>query len=355
MVYLGPDLPDYVKRNLKQIRRNFSKNELYFITDNAKSREIVTQLGILTFFVEKDLQKQLTKVEGLDREFRAGFWIYTAARFAAISEFMHFMGDNESVLQIEADVWLAPNFPMQSISTISKDIAFPITQKSTGLASVLFIRDRSSALFLSNYFDTEFRRGKFVIDYEILGKLQKEHPDKVYVLPSALPGDQNFNSSADPSVRRLITSNNSAFDGIFDGSTWGQYLVGEDPRNFFGIRRVFHFQPHHAVNPVSVKFQTIPNLGVLGELNFEKKFIYNLHIHSKDKRIFDRNGLNFINKRISQVRKKTKYEFKISILLELLRSEGIKSISVSIIRVFKNNLITYFRPISKSIDKFFTK
>ena len=212
MVYLGRDLPNYVKYNLLQLRRNFSKYELYFITDSTKSSEIVTKLGISTFVIENVLQTagQLTKIESIDHKFRSGFWLYTSARFMAISEFMHFINDHESILQIEADVWLAPNFPMQRVSAISNSFAFPITQKNIGLASTLFIRDRSSALFLSEYFNAAFHKGKFVIDYEILGQLQKDYPDRVYVLPSALPDAQNFNPSADPPTHILVAES-SAF------------------------------------------------------------------------------------------------------------------------------------------------
>ncbi len=337
IVYLGHSLPDYVKYNLLQIRQNFGGNELYFISDSEDSCKLVSKLGILTFLVEDVLQtaKHLTEIQSIDREFRQGFWMYTSGRFKAISEFMQFINDSESILQIEADVWLAPNFPMEAISLIPNDFAFPMTQKSTGLASTLFIRNQQSAKFLSEYFNSLLIAGKYVIDYEILGQLQMDHPSKVYVLPSAFNCSSGFNPSADLAVQEIMTFNSNFFEGIFDGATWGQYLTGEDPRNLFGIRRVFHFQSHHAANPTQVKFTVMPFKGVYCEFENEKKFMFSLHIHSKDIRIFKDDGLEFVAKRINQIGKGTRNEFQFKVLKSLMQSDGIRNLTRKLFGMFK--------------------
>ena len=287
VIYCGKKLPKYVIENIKWLKRGFPDQRLYFISDNEKSLSKVGKLGAQTWKappISEEIVARL-KESTYSPKFRGGFWVSTLSRFFLLADFAQEM-KLDCLLQVEADVLLMRNFPFEKILEISQDLAFPITQENIGVPSTLYLRDQVSAKFLADFTRKCVVDGMALSDVEVLGLLAKEKPEKVFILPSAFFDDLNFNVSANTSVRTQMTANLEVIPGIFDGSTWGQYLTGDDPANNYGVSNILHNQPHQGVNPTQVKFNFGKDGFLIASLGDEVREIYSLHIHSKNKSLF---------------------------------------------------------------------
>jgi hypothetical protein len=232
-------------------------------------------------------------------KFRGGFWFYTYARFFALQELMHNQ-KIDALLQVEADVLLLPNFPFESIQKI-KELSYPLVNIDYAAASVLWIGSKSGIDLLCNYTLTAVLKNSKLTDMDILGSIYKDFQNEVSLLPSGLRDLDTYNSFVIDSEAKLFSSRIDYFGGIFDGMTWGQYLTGEDPRNYYGRRPIYHFQDHHSVNPTCVKFTMTYPGHLMIESAHERVKLYCLHIHSKDLNMF-----STANK-YSQLEKRVKY------------------------------------------------
>ena len=75
---------------------------------------------------------------------------------------------------------------------------------------------------------------------------------------------------------------------IFDPSTWGMYFFGQDPRNARGLQYFHRQESHHFVHPANYEIESNGHV-IKVRSNSKSVFLVNLHIHSKDLRIFNRN------------------------------------------------------------------
>ncbi len=288
--FLGSKVPRYVFSNLARLKQTFPENQVIFLSNNVRALQSASKQGI-AIWKTSDLREKIEVLlsgKGVNLNFRDGFWSYTVGRFLAIREFMS-VNPMTSVLLVEADVRLASNFPLQEIQSIDKEIAFPVTQRAIGVPSTLYLKNEIAADFLWSFSIECFQIRNLYSDVEILGKMLEVHPEKVFVLPSGFPNDLAFNESADLELRNLITSGLPLLGGIFDGSTWGQYLLGDDPANRFGLSLVNQNQDHQAVNPSNLKFRTNGGRIIVSSGKVEWP-IYSLHVHSKRNKFLSANS-----------------------------------------------------------------
>jgi hypothetical protein len=193
-----------------------------------------------------------------------------------------------AVLHIEADVWLSPNFPMRKIAAIDKLLAYPLTNADQGVASTVFIRNLSGAKLLKEFSEKCMAEDNQTTDVSVLGRLYLEHPSEVLILPTAPSPGFSFHDHVSPQTRADMSEQFSHFGGVFDASTWGQFITGEDPRNSIGKKYLYHHQLHHAICPIDLtfSFNNYRNLTAIDSFwHFE---IFSLHIHSKATKVFDK-------------------------------------------------------------------
>jgi hypothetical protein len=324
LIYLGDKLPAYLSANITYLHRTFPKEHIWLITDNKENIEKATELGIRTWLCSNPLSSwESLRNSELDLEFRNGFYSYALGRFFVLYEFMQ-KHPEQSALQIEADVWLAPNFPFNEISQITQEIAFPLERKDVVIPSTVFIKNCQASSNLLEFLTTSLASGATPIDMFLLSAYAKYFPHRVQVLPSALTSPIGFNENTDNYTKVQISMNNYIYNGIFDSSTWGQYLFGIDPRNYLGVLILFHNQNGHAINPSKYYFSLLDSGSIEVSIGGERTFLYSLHVHSKDIRIFLPDSSNFIKERILESRKKKKvYEFH---LLDIFKFFSIKKL-----------------------------
>jgi hypothetical protein len=114
-------------------------------------------------------------------------------------------------------------------------------------------------------------------------------------MPTAPNQTDAFIDSGFTDQIHTLSENLNFFGGLCDANTWGQYLTGEDERNSRGLRRLFHFQSHHAINTKAFLFYFDTSLRVkLGNDFFN---LFALHIHSKDENLFKTSRSDSILKR----------------------------------------------------------
>jgi hypothetical protein len=242
--------------------------------------------------------------------FRQGFWFSTTARFEAIKQYME--RNDGSLLQIEADVCVSRNFPFHSFEELQKsrdiEIAFPLQTFDTGSGSVLWLSSYLSAQKLVIAAEESIKLNPKTTDMFILGRVARESLMRVGILPTnPIPAPVSPSEDLDNNPRLRLTP--QEFGGIFDALTIGFYLLGEDPRNNRGKRKLFQFPSEHLTDPRRLKLSL--NTSGLLETHFTETplNVYCLHNHAKDLRVFGDGGTKLLSKRLSQSRKGPKTEF----------------------------------------------
>lgn len=295
-VYLGDTLPKYVLANMSIVASRFPDNPLVFIGDSKSICDRVLSRGFIVWqSKDPEFNWGITRNSmAHDPHFRSGFWFKTIARFFALNEYLKTLPD-DSCLLIESDVWLSPKFPMSKFQLIQHEIAFPLTTPSQGVASTFFVRDSESLQKFIDFSELRVREDPTSTDVSILAEYYSKHPDRTCILPSGPVNSAAYNEGFSVQDQKLLSSQSVFERQIFDGSTWGQFITGEDPRNSWGFRNVYQVQKHHAVDPSKATFKW-DNGTIVASVFGEDYQIHSLHVHSKDIRVFKKQ--NFVEHRV---------------------------------------------------------
>ena len=322
VVYLGRKTPKYVFANLQNLREKFKKQDIYFISDNLKSLKKAKKFGILVFQCSNIISKNksLKDKSSHPMKFRDGFWFQTIARFIAMEEFI--LSNPGPLLQVEADVWLSDQFPLSAFSKLSKsknlEIAFTLQNSQTGSASILWIRDAESVKKLNAIARDSIEKDGQSTDMTILGRIFNENLMQHKILPSTRVKPESNEPETSVSNLLLETSKNFLeFGGLFDPLTYGMYLLGDDPNNGKGTKKIYNNITNHIIAPRNLNFLLENNtLSVYQNNSFVP--IYCLHNHSKDIKLFDiKKEMKLLNYRVVNDRKTSKSEFVLSVYLKL--------------------------------------
>jgi hypothetical protein len=302
-VYLGKsELPRYVLENLTNTKSKFPHLSFVFISDNPQSLKSIKKFGIDTWQCSDQETLNSEALNSMDHpmEFRSGFWFNTLARFFALEEFMESSGEQE-VLQIEADVWLSPNFPFKKFENFSEKLAYPMESVGRGAASVLYIGSLQALKDLNSFCKLELKSLPGATDMTLLGRYLNEYPDRVKPLPTA-PEVSSFKEFTPTDLAVRASSAYSHFNGVFDPLSYGMHLFGVDARNNRGLLKLYSDTPIHILDVRKFSFKIL-NGEVIGKNDSNYFQIYNLHIHSKNLRIFrNTSSENEISRLISKRR-----------------------------------------------------
>jgi hypothetical protein len=302
-VYLGEsEIPRYVLENLTNTQSKFPQEEFVFISDNPKSISIVEKLGIEAWRCSNQATLNSEALNSMSHpmEFRSGFWFNTLARFFALEEFMESSGESE-LLQIEADVWLSPNFPFSKFENFTIELAYPMESVARGAASVLYIGSIQAIKDFNNYCKLELRSSPDATDMTLLGSYCENHPDRVFVLPSG-KNSTYFKDFTPNYISTEGSSHASYFGGVFDALTYGMHLFGVDAKNNRGILKLFGDVPIHVVGIRTLDFQLIDHELYVSK-GSELTPIFNLHIHSKNLKVFRNKSSEGEIKKLIKMRK----------------------------------------------------
>jgi hypothetical protein len=288
LVYVGAPAPKYFWKNLSYISKIFPKYQVTFITDQKSDFNKAKRKNI-DCWLSSDVSQSwstIRKNKSYSLGFRNEFWFLTVARFVAIAQFMN-AHTNNSLLQVEGDVWLSPDFPLSLIESLDENFAFPLESPAVGVASTLYIRNHVAANLLLKFAETFLTSTPEGTDMQILGEFALERPNDCLILPSAPPQD-NDSAELSRKIDSRFHRNTKIFNGIFDGVQWGAYMLGEDPRNRRGVRCVFNSSISREVRPWEYR-KTLGLTGLPEVMANSKSYpIFSLHIHAKNPRLFNK-------------------------------------------------------------------
>jgi hypothetical protein len=274
-------IPGYAVQNYFAICQNFPKYEVWFVVDDKKNHERLQKQGINSWLAPRQVSPSLSGRS----TYRNGFWINTTNRFLAMNNFHQSKGDL-SLLQVESDVILTKQFPMDSFLEINKRLAYPLSSPDVGLASTLWCKDSEATSYLAEFALKCISENSLVTDTDILGLLVKSIPEDVLVLRSGLDDLSVYRDNTSKKVNSLSGSEHPINNhGVFDASSLGIHLCGSDPRNSFGVSKVFGSLPHHFTILNALNFN-IQDDKIFLSTNRERRLIYSLHNHSKSSRYF---------------------------------------------------------------------
>lgn len=269
-VFLGSKIPEYARLNLKLIRQTFPDNEIFLISDNLKNSNLVKGIAFHLVPGVSQLWPEIHQAITHDLSFRNGFWFNSVARFMAIKKWMS-GGIEGPVIHLELDVLMCPDFPISLFEKITEDLAYTLASPSEGSAAVLFIRDYESICSLVSISEEIFMNTPGATDMTILRSIYDDQAMSIKILPS-LPG--------------FITDPKDIFyDYIFDPSSWGMFLLGQDPRNHRGRLILNRSEPHHFVQPENFVVTYRQHCLFIENLS-EGKQLVSLHVHSKNLHAF---------------------------------------------------------------------
>jgi len=265
----------------------------------------------------------ILKEKSVDQKFRQGFWRYTSERLIALQE-AHISRPESSLLHIESDVLIFPNFPFSNFLQIKKVCWLP-NSLSSDAASIMYFPNLKKSMEFNNDLKNLFIKSKQINDMELLWKLRNDHPLKYHLLPTT---HTNFPNLSDPSIRNTIKSS-KYFNGIFDPAPIGMWLTGIDPRNNFGITNYFSTKKITSfcttLRPSAYPLYFVNEKELFFKNSFNSLPVYNLHIHSKSRKIFSTKWYEEIHRLAKLSISNIPYsEFSFTILVSLVVTNFLK-------------------------------
>jgi hypothetical protein len=276
-------------------------------------------------YERKEEIKIIVGEKSQDKNFRDGFWSYTLERLFAFLQY-HQIFPEKKLIHVESDILLFPDFPVEKFMSIGK-LAWLRVDHERDVAALIYSPSGSDAKFLEAEIISELNKSGHTTDMHVLFQIREKNPERVEVLPS-LEADSHFmateNVKLDSQLINQLSANYSIFGGVFDPVALGIWLTGTDPRNSYGQTMYsateFILKNGSFVNPAAGQFSYSEKQGlVLKRMETEVR-IWNLHIHSKDMRIFANSWESYLNELISKSAKKKSYTKRsIKVLVGLLR------------------------------------
>jgi hypothetical protein len=220
----------------------------------------------------------------LEFQFRSGFWRETARRFSALEEFQ--MEIRHAFVHLESDMILSTSCKLAAFRDLPGKIKYPYLTPTEGIGSLFYSENvrsiRTFNVFLRRYLEENIRG----TDMTALGTYARKYPNRVGILPTIIPGKATTRfEMGECSIAKKMSHNVAGFGGVFDGATLGQYLLGLDPRNGKGLRRLLHSPADHILDASALEIQLFDgNLFVGSQPGSSVYPVLSLHVHSKDLR-----------------------------------------------------------------------
>ncbi len=315
-VHLGPDIPKHLLLNLDRHADLFPNQKIVLISNEKWDGKITSKVEnflVPTQMMDSELFKEMSK--HLDFSFRKGFWQYTFQRLFVL-EALHLKYPERSLLHIESDVVIMPNFPWEEFGNIPHLAWLPVNHESD-IAALVFSPNLNMTQELVKSLVEFATLNPDTNDMMALRNFAVRYPDKHKYLPSITI--QTLNRKRDSESPESL--NSDFFGGIFDPIAFGMWNFGQDPRNFFGIRRRYFIDDSHFVDPSKV-FLTYEK----SELRDQNgTAIFNLHLHSKYLGLFGPDWEKELRIGLQEAKMNhKKYSFSHNIFKSLLREKGLK-------------------------------
>ena len=287
-IHLGPSRPRWLIANAIDHQERF-KTDVFVVVNNDRLAKDLRAEGISVWFEDSCTDTAESNPEqSAISTYRAGFWRETSNRFLALARFhQHYEGP---LLQVETDNVLFDAIQSVNFELLSPPIAFPMASQQYGLGSIVYVRDPASSRLLAEFFDESIRAAPVrseINDMTRLAEFFYSHRSFVQALPTAthemleaaFPNDAIFGETA--------TAAYGLYEGVFDALTLGQYVSGQDPRNFRGRSPIGAFtQGFFPTQPCSLLRAAGDQLFLQNQDAILDVPVFNIHVHSKQLEFF---------------------------------------------------------------------
>jgi hypothetical protein len=310
-IHLGDARADHLIANILRFEEIFPGIEKTLIvssTDFASRVSSKFPRINLHLYKGSDSTERIFAKSVLRLDFRQGFWRYSLERLFAFVE-LHELYPEEKFIHFESDVLVFPNFPWNEILSLDGMYWTRFNEE----------RDVSAILGSSNFqHSSKFReeltlelvKNNHHTDMTVLRELSQSGKIQFSLLPSL-----DVLQSRDPALLNVFN------DGIFDPASIGMWLTGQDPRNKWGVK-VLHqemLSGGSLVNPGSCAFEISPEGNLFIRQNGGMIPVFNLHVHSKEVKLFGRNWAQNLQRYVNLSRRKRVIrQFSMKVLVGLL-------------------------------------
>lgn len=324
-VQLGKSNAAHLNLNIRRLNVLFPTYRIHLVTDS----EFIGQVDA-TLKLERHIYQTSKKVEVLlssrftEENFRGNFWRLTLERLIAFLQF-HLEYQNVPILHLESDILLLPNAPLDLIAE-SNTLSWMRVDSHRDVAALLFSPSHDSSTWLMTQLIEILESDEPVTDMTILRKVADKNPECLTIFPSLFKEKSKSDNDLEPGLasqkEQMSKQWPETIPGIFDPASIGMWLTGIDPRNQYGITSYFDKK-----NAVEIGTYFDPSAG---DYRFERNClfckvdgieysIWNLHVHSKDLRLFSENWDKTLNDLVNRSAKKKVYRrFNILLLIMLI-------------------------------------
>lgn len=284
LIHLNTKIPKYLERNLTRIRDSFPLHEIVLVSNRTQPKIEGIELKV---YDESTESRELNSLLSHPKDFRDNFWHASIARFTYLLSYQ--IEVDKPVLHVESDVILAPDFPMNLINQGSK-IAYPVLSKQRGVASIFFSPDQKSLKKLVEFIVSSASLNAELTDMLVLREYFDKFPLEIEVLPAGPASEIVYEPEIKLDIYSNLEEGITKFKGVFDGCDIGMYLFGTDPRNRLGITLIRDEIATTYTRMSKMRFRYNKTRNFLDvESQGEWIPIYNLHMTSKDLKLFSTN------------------------------------------------------------------
>lgn len=279
IVHLGPARAPWVFSNLRRHFILFPKVSIVFISDQPSHLKKAKTLGCECYLYVPSCETELIFEKSTHSvSFRHNFWRTSIERLIAIQQYQHYLSE-EKILHLESDVMLMPNFPWEKVAGLDS-LTWLSANEFLDCAALLYSPTIQATDWLINEMKAHMELKQDATDMTLLRAIRNFNPGVISLFPSTAL------SIADEALRhdsaRFLenTALTDYFGGIFDVTSMGMWLAGQNPRNQGGkMIRYEHYFPND--NQFDSKSFSLEN-GVLFVGNQNSRLVFSLHVHSKN-------------------------------------------------------------------------
>lgn len=253
----------------------------------------------------------------IDQQFRMGYWNLTLERIFAV---LNYQIDNDlkQILHVESDVILMETFPFVTLEQCGY-AHWCEYGSGHDVASLLHIPDSKGANQIKEKMIEILSQNQNLTDMQLLYQIRNEESNV-----------RLFPSFADKNCINLPKSSETYCECgppnfIYDGLTYGMYLSGQDPRNNYGRYSIGDNSPFESgathINPkhFSWFFDELGRLNAKCSCCNTAVQLQNLHIHSKNMKLFGGNWKTALAKLVFIANKHERADFfDLRVLFEML-------------------------------------
>ena len=278
-VWIGLKLPIYARKSLQFCNMNNPQSEILLLTNATNTSALRGEINIV-YFGNNEIHKLRCKLPQM--QYKGEFWENTSLRFLLLNEYV----DNtrlKSFFHAELDNFIFNLYGLDSLmNNLGNGIFAPRDAVDRAISSLIYCNRGESLSDLVGLYSCSRPP---LNDMDAMGKYACKYQHYFHALPTE---SFLYNSTKYPLVKPEIIS------GIFDAAAIGQYILGVDPIHY-------QFKPcwNGFVNEnCNIDLNSVDFLVEDSRIFIQYKAsgikfqIFNIHLHSKNWKMFHKIMLN---------------------------------------------------------------